>query len=139
MKYGSIQSPRPAVRNGAWKMSNRYDKNDSDTTSTIDARSPRRRSPSCELASARVSRFGQRRHRRVVERLFVAGLRTGIVADHRLARREVIVVVGGGEVFVRRGHAHLEPVEADDECFRNVSAHGMKYFQFGPSVWPPSC
>jgi hypothetical protein len=21
-------------------------------------------------------------------------------------------------------------------CF---SAHGMKYFQFGPSVWPPSC
>src|SRR5206468_11193839 len=21
----------------------------------------------------------------------------------------------------------------------NLSAHGMKYFQFGPSVWPPSC
>jgi hypothetical protein len=24
-------------------------------------------------------------------------------------------------------------------CFRNLSAHGMKYFQFGPSVCPPSC
>ena len=27
----------------------------------------------------------------------------------------------------------------DDVCFRNLSAQGMKYFQFGPSVWPPSC
>src|SRR3954451_319044 len=105
MKYGSIQSPRPAVQNVPWKMSNRYDKNDSDTASTIDARSPRMRSPSCELASVRVSRFGQRRHRRVVERLFVAGLRNGVVADHRLARREVIVLVDGGEVFLRGGHA----------------------------------
>ena len=31
------------------------------------------------------------------------------------------------------------PARRRDACFRNLSAHGMKYFQFGPSVWPPSC
>ena len=30
-------------------------------------------------------------------------------------------------------------VVAAGACPRNLSAHGMKYFQFGPSVWPPSC
>jgi len=41
--------------------------------------------------------------------------------------------------FWRRPEAYLDPVLTDDECLRNVSAQGMKYFQFGPSVWPPSC
>ena len=34
---------------------------------------------------------------------------------------------------------YFEPGEVADACFRNPSAQGMKYFQFGPSVCPPSC
>jgi hypothetical protein len=34
---------------------------------------------------------------------------------------------------------YFDPTVTDDEWFRNLSAHGMKYFQLGPSVWPPSC
>ncbi len=33
----------------------------------------------------------------------------------------------------------LTGVPPDCVCCRNLSAHGMKYFQFGPSVCPPSC
>ena len=41
---------------------------------------------------------------------------------------------------VPRRSADYLPLEVtDDACFRNLSAQGMKYFQFGPSVWPPSC
>ena len=59
-------------------------------------------------------------------------------------------VVTGGEVLFKgqpltelapdeRARLYCESTGTDDVCPRNLSAQGMKCFQFGPSVWPPSC
>ena len=46
---------------------------------------------------------------------------------------------GSGQSLDVRADVTLGPDPAGAVCFRNLFAHGMKYFQFGPSVCPPSC
>jgi hypothetical protein len=42
-----------------------------------------------------------------------------------------------GHAGVQTSHGYL--ADAGGECPMNLSAHWMKYFTLGASVWPPSC
>ena len=60
------------------------------------------------------------------------------------ARRSGSAAIGAqsprrrGPALSARHYRAAVPLTAG-ACSRNLSAHGMKYFQFGPSVCPPSC
>ena len=80
---------------------------------------------------------------------------TGLTSPGRAEKRAATPLLeGGGIVYWASSSSSFEPRQSGclklitrgplahrtgGVCFRCRSAQGMKYFQFGPSVCPPSC